>query len=293
MASRWHPNDHRKIRRSLEIYYSTDCRTTASEVYAAQRASRNKTTAAEETSRSKHNNLIFWVHAETEVLRARLDGRVGKMMESGMWREIEEMEVLYNSIGRENIDLNSGIWQSIGFKEFLPYLDLRNSSGRGGGGGGGGGARREDEHTERTKDRAIEDMKTATRQYARSQTRWIRIKFLHALAANGGTGNLFLLDSTDSARYDDIVVKPGIQIAKGESVRRSAPPQLKTHRFDRFQISSPVTPSPTHSLFRPWRARTLPQRGTTTSRSDQISGGSARARSAISSAPMSPSGRST
>ncbi|KAA8896013.1 IPP transferase-domain-containing protein [Sphaerosporella brunnea] len=200
IAARWHPNDRRKIRRSLEIYYSTGCKQTASEVYAAQRAAKQQSVSPDIP---KYRNLIFWVHSETDVLRARLDSRVGKMITAGMWEEIEEMERLYYSFGDE-ADLNQGIWQSIGFKEFLPYLKMRKT---------GAG----EKELEEARTAAVENMKTATRQYARSQVKWVRIKFLNALRAANESGNhssIFLMDSTDVPKYDENVTLPAIDIAQ-------------------------------------------------------------------------------
>ena len=214
IAARWHPNDRRKIRRSLEIYYSMGGKQTASELYAAQRAA--KVQPAESAPQGANDrNLIFWVHAETDVLRARLDARVDKMIEGGMWQEIEEMEKLYSTLKSEgSLDLNSGIWQSIGFKEFLPYLEMQKS----------GAASHQEMEEERNK--AIVNMKAATRQYAKTQVRWVRIKFLNALhasqqalekendaALNGSS--IFLMDSTEIPKYEENVIKPALTIARG------------------------------------------------------------------------------
>jgi len=211
MAARWHPNDRRKIRRSLEIYYSTGCKQTASELYAAQRAAKEQSSETD-SSGSKYRNLIFWVHAETDPLRARLDSRVGKMINSRMWEEIEEMEKLYESLGGNSVSLNSGIWQSIGFKEFLPFLRMRKV-----------GLATETE-MQKTKAKAIDEMKTATRRYAKMQVRWIRIKFLNALQSSQQTAgtastsprNIFLVDSTDVSRYDENVIKPALTITESK-----------------------------------------------------------------------------
>ncbi|KAI5803162.1 IPP transferase-domain-containing protein [Geopyxis carbonaria] len=208
MAARWHPNDHRKIRRSLEIYYSTGGTKTASEIYAAQRAEKHENVSAEfGPSTSKYRNLVFWVHAETETLRERLDTRVDKMIDSGIWEEIEEMERLYESLGGSSVvDLNCGIWQSIGFKEFLEYLKMRKTE------------QSSPEDMDSLRKKAISEMKTATRQYARRQERWIRIKFVNALqaenAGNDQASHMYLMDSTDVAKYKTNVTKPAIDIAK-------------------------------------------------------------------------------
>ncbi|KAF8539088.1 IPP transferase-domain-containing protein [Trichophaea hybrida] len=218
IAARWHPNDRRKIRRSLEIYYASGCKQTASELYAAQRAAKSQSSETS-SSPSKHRNLIFWVHAETDALRMRLDSRVGKMINSGMWEEIEEMEKLYESLGGNSVSLNSGIWQSIGFKEFLPFLRMRKA-----------GLANEKE-MKKTKDKAIEEMKTATKRYAKMQVRWIRIKFLNALQpAEGGLGtspgSLFLVDSTDVPKYDENIVKPAVSITEVFLAEKQLPDPL-------------------------------------------------------------------
>lgn len=227
IAAKWHPKDHRKIRRSLEIYYSSGCTRTASEVYAAQRAQKQ---LASDSGWTRYRNLIFWVHAETDVLKNRLDGRVDKMIASGMWQEIEEMKAIYDSAVAYNmaadgdeVDLNSGIWQSIGFKEFLPFLEMRGKIAQ--------KDKVKEKELEEVKDMGLENMKTATRQYARSQVKWIRIKFLNALGTGeieaGDTqeekkktnknGDIFLLDSTDAASFPETVSRTAVEIAKGAS----------------------------------------------------------------------------
>lgn len=220
MASRWHPNDHRKVHRSLAIYYTTGQR--ASDIYAAQAAESST------SSTSPYNNLLFWVHAETDPLRDRLDRRVDKMLSSGMREEIAQMRAVYDSAVKsgEKVDVEHGIWQSIGFKEFLkwgcygdstastaiaPQAEAQKLEGE-----------QEDEKTKpelglkNKEQEALREMKTATRQYAKYQIRWIRTKFWRLLKApeDGGEKKLFVLDSTDVERYDQNVVVPAMDIAK-------------------------------------------------------------------------------
>lgn len=176
---------------------------TASALYASQRAAKAQPGGEQG---AKDQNLIFWVHAETDVLRARLDARVDTMITNGMWEEIEEMETLYLASSKGQLDLNAGIWQSIGFKEFLPYLELRRMG------------EATETQLEVARNVAIENMKTATRQYAKTQVRWLRIKLLNALRSSkqvDGNGKIFLLDSTDLPHYSERVVVPALDIAKG------------------------------------------------------------------------------
>lgn len=82
MADRWHPNDHRKIQRSLEIYLQTGRK--ASDIYAEQRqfltgcdntTDANGSPAFLDEPSMRFSTLLFWVHAETDALRNRLDNR--------------------------------------------------------------------------------------------------------------------------------------------------------------------------------------------------------------------------
>lgn len=236
IAAKWHPKDRRKIRRSLQIYYASNCTHTASELYAAQRTQKQLVSGSAWTH---YKNLIFWVHAETDVLKNRLDGRVDKMIMSGMWQEIKEMKLIYDSAVAQNaaaadgdeVDLNSGIWQSIGFKEFLPFLEMQGEISQ----------KEEDKEKEleEIKKAGLESMKTATRQYARSQIKWIRIKFLNALGVAGNeagdtqqtkkkrneNGDIFLLDSTDVASFPETVSRTAVDITKGGSPKGHTGPK--------------------------------------------------------------------
>ena len=203
MADRWHPNDHRKIRRSLEIYYLHGC-TPASEVYRRQQqlSAKKQTEKKEEwTATNKGNkagwfrNLVFWVHSEPEVLNDRLGKRVEAMVSQGLFGEIFELWEYYKSLGAE-VDLERGVWQSIGFKEFLPWLQARKKFGldedmpskagaRAGTEPGAVDVQEEEEgvgeRLECLRKEGLEKMRVATIQYARTQVKWIRIKLMNAV----------------------------------------------------------------------------------------------------------------
>ncbi|KAM6518778.1 tRNA dimethylallyltransferase, mitochondrial [Fusarium solani] len=201
MADRWHPNDRRKIQRSLEIYLRTGKR--ASEYYAEQQA--RKAAAQQDGSRRPWENLLFWVYSEREVLRARLDARVDKMQNGGLMQEVRELYDFRHKKEAEGriLDMTKGIWQSIGYKQFEPYLSAVDEG-------------REASELEKLKNAALEEMKTATRRYAVYQTRWIRLKQIPRLREVGpeAMGSLYLLDSTDVSKYGENVVEPAVQLAK-------------------------------------------------------------------------------
>ncbi|KAI9826816.1 MAG: hypothetical protein M1832_005754 [Thelocarpon impressellum] len=222
MADRWHPNDRRKIRRSLEIYLSSGRR--ASDVYEEQSRRRQDQNGdlgvACEKSGTRFPTLVFWVHAEPDVLRARLDDRVDAMVSAGLLSEVRQLETfLQNQVHGENdMDQSRGIWAAIGYKEFKTYL------------------RHTDDpmvsHTELEilKGAAVEQMKAATRQYAKRQVRWIRIKLSSALATAGVSDRFFLLDGSDVASWSDDVEQLAGNITSAFLQAEPLPSPSKTSR---------------------------------------------------------------
>jgi tRNA dimethylallyltransferase len=205
MAKRWHPNDKRKIRRSLEIFLLTGKK--ASEIYAAQNERKIIGTEEEIPPNGPgliDSTLLFWVHSDAEVLKARLDDRVDKMIEAGLLDEVKSMESFLQDIETSgiNLDRTRGIWVSIGWKEFEPYLKALES----------GIACLEE--LQALYDLSVEQVQTATRQYARRQVRWIRLKLMPALLNEKALDKLYLLDGTDVAQWNDNVSNPAISITE-------------------------------------------------------------------------------
>ena len=140
MAGRWHPNDKRKIRRSLAIYLHTGRR--ASEIYAEQEAARMRLGSLikeltvdemhgdedDKCKGMKYDTLFLWAHAEPSVLEARLEKRVEEMCAAGLLDEIEYMRTIHDTAiaNGEELDETRGIWVAIGYKEFGTYLDALN-----------------------------------------------------------------------------------------------------------------------------------------------------------------------
>ena len=203
MAERWHPNDRRKIQRSLEIYLQTGRK--ASDIYAEQRLAQSTTSAdpSSEDSGLRFPTLLFWIHAETETLRARLDSRVEKMLQRGLLDEVRQLhEYATEHSAQQLIDDSRGIWVSIGYKEFSAYITALAS----------GEANETDLQT--LKNEAVERTKIATRQYAKRQTRWIRIKLLQALQAAHATPSFYLLDGTSIADFEGKVLSPAADVTR-------------------------------------------------------------------------------
>ncbi|EJT70101.1 hypothetical protein GGTG_12274 [Gaeumannomyces tritici R3-111a-1] len=206
IAERWHPNDRRKIWRSLQIYLTTGRR--ASDIYAEQQRRRDEakqqqqqagsTGDAAAAAAAPWNTLLFWVYSRRDVLNARLDRRVDAMLERGLVDETRELHDYYldRVAAGGHVDRTSGIWQSIGFAQMEPYLDaLRRQQQQQGGD--------DDETTsparlDALKRSGVEAVKGATRRYAKHQNRWITYKTLPLLQGEGALGHLFLVDSTDA-----------------------------------------------------------------------------------------------
>ncbi|KAI0471521.1 IPP transferase-domain-containing protein [Xylariaceae sp. FL0804] len=191
-ADRWHPDERRKILRSLEIYLTTGKR--ASDIYAEQREQVARRAASQVMG--PWESIILWVYTEPDVLRERLDRRVDKMAGSGLMDEAKGLHDLRQQQAEQGkpIDRSFGIWQSIGYKQMEPFLEaeIRGDS---------------LETCQALKKNGLDLIKIATRQYARDQLKWIRNKSLDALKEVGAMESLYLLDSTDTSRFSPDVLQ--------------------------------------------------------------------------------------
>ncbi|KAK7700595.1 tRNA dimethylallyltransferase, mitochondrial [Botryosphaeria dothidea] len=208
MADRWHPNDRRKIQRSLEIWLKTG--KPASQMYEEQSLRKQSSGTGDgeaEKQRpavtARFPALVFWVHAANESLRARLDARVEKMLANGLLSEVDELDRFLQSRESEGtqVDRTRGIWVSIGYKEFEAYQRTLAIGSAG------------EKELEKLRTQAIEQVQAGTRQYAKRQIRWIRIKLLNALANANSTKSLYLLDGSDLSQWHDSVESPALNLA--------------------------------------------------------------------------------
>ncbi|KAL4899255.1 hypothetical protein BDW74DRAFT_171628 [Aspergillus multicolor] len=205
MADHWHPKDSRKIRRSLEIYLQTG--KPASQVYAEQQQLKRATAGNGDVSggeQLRFNTAIFWVHSEKSTLEERLFKRVDVMVDQGLLSEASRMSDFLQEQEAQGVavDQTRGVWVSIGFKELAPYLNaLRDGS-------------KTEKELDVLKQSCIGSVKTATRQYARSQIQWIRNKLWTGLAEAGMTNRLFLLDSTNVEDWANNITGPSERLVK-------------------------------------------------------------------------------
>ncbi|KAI1104914.1 tRNA isopentenyltransferase [Jackrogersella minutella] len=197
MADKWHPDDRRKISRSLEIFLTTGKR--ASDIYAQQRHTKTSFEPGD-----LWQSLMFWVYTDPEILKERLDRRVDKMWKSGLMDEVRtlhESRRLRSEQG-EVVDLTRGIWQSIGYKQMEPLLEAEKEETNA-------------SKVDKLRETGLEEIKIATRQYARHQLRWIRHKSFPAVADHEAKDHLFLLNSSNAQGFLDDVLEPAANICLG------------------------------------------------------------------------------
>jgi tRNA dimethylallyltransferase len=214
MAAKWHPNDKRKIRRSLEIWLETG--KPASEIYLEHgngKIGLTQPRSAKETPGGldslvehsscpmRYDTVVFWLHAASEVLKDRLNTRVEIMTQNGLLDEVQYMDSFYLSQTQAgmHIDRGKGIGVAIGFKEFEEYnKGLRDGV--------------PENLLAKMKSKGIERTQAATRQYAKRQVRWIRLKLLPAFRQTRAAERIFLLDSTYTSEWNINVQQKAAQV---------------------------------------------------------------------------------
>ncbi|KAK9234991.1 IPP transferase-domain-containing protein [Lipomyces kononenkoae] len=186
VASKFHPRDRRKLRRALEICWTTGRK--ASQIYAEQK----QQIQTREADIARYRTLVLWVWSKPDRLNPRLHARVDDMVSKGnLLDEVQEMSEVYFSHDPLP-DLDRGIWQAIGFKEFLPYIQSGNDEDR---------------------DKALHDMKRNTVKYATTQIRWIRRKWLVSAAEAGSDITTVLLDASELSKWDENVEQRAAEVA--------------------------------------------------------------------------------
>ncbi|KAI8813320.1 tRNA isopentenyltransferase [Cladochytrium replicatum] len=208
MAERWHPNDFRKIRKSLQLYADT--------------GKRNSDLLANQTKTLRYPTCLLWLYADWPILDDRLDARVDEMIERGMFDEIRASKTLFPA---QDPDYTRGVHQIIGFKEFHDYLQKEKSI-----------APNDHPHSDELhvlREEGLTRMKIGTRQYARRQVRWIKNKLFKDLGSvkkdepSGNTVTFHVLDTTELEKWDEVVEQPAISAVaafmKNEPLESTAP----------------------------------------------------------------------
>ena len=213
MAQKLHPNDTRKIKRSLQVYERSGIIHSA---HVAQQQSQEGSSEYSGPMRFK-NVCVLWLQCEFETLDKRLDARVDQMIEQGLVDELIEFHNSWKSgCSNSKIEKNEGIFQSIGFKEFREFLNLENS--------------KVDENPDLFR-KCVEAMKCATRRYARKQVRWVNNRFLGRPSTS--SPDVYSLDATDLGQWESNVLEKAVDIVKlfrrGEKVTHAPLERILTN----------------------------------------------------------------
>ncbi|CAL1547642.1 unnamed protein product [Lymnaea stagnalis] len=218
-ASHLHPNNRRKIVRSLQVYYQSG-RTLSSFLKDQHQG----VSEAKSGPLRYPNPCILWVKCGVSELDRRLDDRVDVMIQRGLIAELDnfhkEVQRLEEKERTESCvdighDYSHGVLQMIGFKEFHDYLQL--SPGQ-----------RDSELGKKQFDKGVFELKVATRRYARNQIKWIKNRF--CARPGPDVPPVYCVDSTDLTQFD-LAVKEAIDVVK--AYIRGEDPNKEPERFSR------------------------------------------------------------
>jgi tRNA dimethylallyltransferase len=187
MAAKWHPNDRRKMLRSLQIIRQSGRKHSA--LMEEQQQQRTQ------ASPLRYRTCILWVHAAMDTLRPRLDARVDIMMQQGMLHEVTRF-----LDGRTDVDFTRGLAQAIGFKELAPHILSQQSL-----------------------QECVDRVKTANRQYAKRQLTWIHNKLV-PLVDGQAECHMYQLDASDLSTWNETVVQPAMDIVHAFLHHQEMPP---------------------------------------------------------------------
>ncbi|XP_022830475.1 tRNA dimethylallyltransferase-like [Spodoptera litura] len=193
MARRLHPNNRRKVLRSIEVWLKTG--RLHSEILAEQKLSEGQL-------RKPDSTIIFWLKCEQSIHDQRLNSRVDSMIEEGLIQELLDFHDKHN---KQRIkdgkppDYTKGVFQTLGFKEFHEYLMLSDEE-------------RNTDAGKKLLEQSIENMKMGTRRYARRQNKMIRGRFLEHPTRE--VPPIYELDTTDISKWDEEVKNKAIHIVE-------------------------------------------------------------------------------
>lgn len=109
-----HPNQRKRILADLRLFAQTGV--PPSQLRRQQNAERNP--------QEQLDNVVVWLSCGEETLRKRLDARVDSMVRHGLLEENAQFVRRFIA----GSDLQRGVWQAIGLKEFLPLFLAEDGS---------------------------------------------------------------------------------------------------------------------------------------------------------------------
>jgi len=181
MAGRWHWRDLRKVRRSLEVAL---CTGKLMSNLVAEQDQIDHDAKQSHQERVPYRTLVFWLYSETERLGPRLDARVDDMIKNGLVNEVRDLKLMRARLSEgayARTDFSRGAFQAIGYREFESLVSITDSDFK------------MEQIPPKKVVEATELMKIATRQYAKSQVKWMKNKFLPELNNRFGSSPQDLL----------------------------------------------------------------------------------------------------
>ncbi|CAG2169710.1 unnamed protein product [Oppiella nova] len=211
-ALKIHPNDRRKVIRSLQICQQK--KRTKSEIICEQKSAKGGSQLGGPL-RFK-NSVILWVDCDKNVLNQRLDQRVDEMMERGLVGELLDFHYNYNKqrISQNlSADYSKGIFQSIGFKEFHKYLLLTEEQ------------RKTNPFSEQMLRESVDSLKLVTKRYVKHQLKWIRNRFLRL--NDREVPDIYRLDTTSPELWTREVLEPSVAIVSAYLNKSEVPSHIR------------------------------------------------------------------
>jgi tRNA dimethylallyltransferase len=223
MANRLHPNDVRRVSRSLEVFQQTGRPHSAQLIEAGGVPGR--------MGAPEFPCIFLWLDCEQREQDLRLDARVDEMMRRGLLEECRGVLAALRRAGQS--PAAKGVMQSIGVKEMLPLLEAEEAAAT------AGGAPLEPGRREELLAECVSALKAATRRYARRQLKWIRGRFAVNCVGDSAL-RMYRLDTTNAALFEQQVVAPALSIARDFLSGRPPPPE----EFARFSQRLPPLREP-------------------------------------------------
>uniref|UniRef100_T1IMA4 Zinc finger double-stranded RNA binding domain-containing protein n=1 Tax=Strigamia maritima TaxID=126957 RepID=T1IMA4_STRMM len=192
IAKRFHFNERRKVIRALQVYEKT-----GNKLSDLMKLQHSKEGACSISGPLRFENVkILWLQCDTDVLDKRLDGRVDDMIQKGLIDELMDFHQRYKQL----LPYTSGVYQSIGLKEFHEFLQLDQI---------------DIPEARNLLEIGIENLRVVTRQYSRKQIRFIQNRFLRQ--SQRQVPPIYALDTTDVSLWDEKVLLPALKIVNADS----------------------------------------------------------------------------
>ncbi|XP_058976913.1 tRNA dimethylallyltransferase [Musca domestica] len=256
-ANRIHPNNKRKIMRAIDYYQETGQTLSSKLKEQREQPGGNRLGGP---LRYAHT-ILFWLRCNQDILNTRLDKRVDAMLEQGLLREIRAFHNEHNV--DKSAEYTKGVLQTIGYKEFVPYLEKFNAT--------------NDEKIEEylrlnsykmpseehfkqyagsicepsseaapntdtidPKERlppgldvlnsCLNELKLVTRRYSKKQQKWINNRFL--ASRDRQVPDIYELDTSDVSRWHECVYSPAVTVIdcyRSSQVCEIQPMPKRTH----------------------------------------------------------------